>query len=288
MRGPRVPHLLALSDASMAGTRWVGLTARDRNGGVRTFVLRGTRPSDRPRPLGRGDMAAWAPRGDVVVLAHQGGSRDGCRRVSVDVVHVSTEVPERAVTLPHLCGGIVSLGRDINTTYFTARSEGSVDTYSVGIDAVHPVLSGYRLLGVSPAADFLATPAGGRSTAGAGTSLFWLGTGGPIPYGTAHRPLRVDRVLAWSRDGSQAAVLGWDGVVHGVFVLDASAGSDERRLARFVGVVPGRSTFATFASDGTLYLSLDGVLVRYADGVTRQVALPAGVPQPMGPILWLP
>jgi hypothetical protein len=226
----------------------------------------------------------------VVALGHRGSASAGrCWGASIDLVHVAAGSTERVLGPPLLCGDLLALGRDINTTYFTERSGTGVGTYSVGIGATHAVLLDLEMQGVSPTADFLVLPVDtrGRRVRGLGTRLFWPGTGGPLAYGRPGDPLIVRRVLAWSQDGSQAAVIGHTPSLRGVFLLDTSASGDRRRSATYVAR-DARDTAATFARDGTLYVAVDGLLLSYADGAVRPVPLPGGAPRPAGPILWLP
>lgn len=289
-RGPRIPPAVALNDASLAAPGWVGVTVRGRDGVLGALVLTGTEHGVLPRPVGSGDLVAWAPRGDVVVLGHRRpASSDRCAGAAIELVHVTTGLGERELGRPALCGHLLALGRDIITTYFSARSGSRVGTYAVGIGVAHEVLMDHELQGVSPTTDFLMLPVDGRGSGlpGRGTVLYWPGRGGPLAFGRRASPLRVERVLAWSQDGSRAAVLGRGGTRRGVFLLDTSAGAQARRPGAYVAGA-GRSTTAAFARDGTLYVQVDGLLLRYREGETELVPLPSGAPRPVGPILWLP
>jgi hypothetical protein len=283
-QGPQIAPAVDLVDATEVGHGWLGLTAVV-HGRQTAFLLHGTSAFIEPTPIDTGDLVAWGPGGSSVAVSSHGRARaDGCRSERVDVTDVNTGIPQNVLDEPKGCGDVVSLGRSGAATYYTRAATGGVGIYFTGVVGVpHLVLDGYAMLSVSPVSDFLVVPAGGTSS---GAVLFWRGHGGPVPLGDANDDLIVGRVLAWSPDGAQAAVLGSLGLREGVFVLDSGPGV-ERREPTFV--VPGGPDIgASFNDEGVLYLVIGGHLFSYADGVLSDVLLPEGSPAPSGPIVWMP
>jgi hypothetical protein len=290
-RGPVIPSAVDLFDASYAGPGWIGLDASAPDGGTRAFLLRGTSPSVVPDRLAAGDLLAWGPGGRSLAIAHRGEPDGaGCRRIWINVVTVQTGLSQRVLD-DRSCGDVRSLGRGWTATYLTWVRPGRTEVEYAGVSGVrHPVLPGYDLLSVSPNSDFLGAPATGERR-GRGAVLFWRGHGGPLQLGTAQGQLVITRVLCWAPDGSRALVEGQLLATRGLFQIEGGPGptSSRREPSFLVGPVPDRlSTSATYASDGSLYLSIAGRLFRYRDGGSREIALPVGAPPPSGPIVWLP
>lgn len=296
-QGPQIAPAVDLVDATEVGQGWLGLTAVV-HGRQAAFILHGTSPFIEPTPIGTGDLVAWGPGGSSVAVSSHGRARaDGCRSERIDVTDVNTGITQNVLEQPKGCGDLVSLGRSGAATYYTRSATGGVGIYFTGVVGVpHLVLDGYAMLSVSPASDFLVVPANGTSSGGppfggpggapSSAVLFWRGRGGPVGLGDANDDLIVERVLAWSPDGAQAAVVGSLGPREGVFVLDAGP-RVERREPTFV-VPGGHDLGATFDDEGVLYLVIGGHLFSYADGVLSDVLLPEGSPAPSGPIVWMP
>jgi len=296
--GPQIAPALALIDATGVGQGWLGLTASI-HGRQAAFLLHGTSPFIEPTLIDTGDLVAWGPGGSsVAVSSHRRTRPGGCRYERIDVTDVNTGIVENVLEQRKGCGHLVSLGRSEAATYYTRSTPSDVGIFFTGVVGVpHLVLDGYGMLSVSPASDFLVVPAGGSTTGGppfgssdgtpSGAVLFWQGHGGPVRLGDARKDLIVERVLAWSPDGAQAAMLGSLGSRHGVFVLDAGPGV-ERRAPTFV-VPGGHDLGATFDDQGMLYLVIGGHVFSYLDGVLSDVLLPGeDAPPPSGPIVWMP
>ena len=292
-QGPQIAPAVDLVDATEVGRGWLGLTGIV-HGRQTAFLRHGTSPFTEPTPIASGDLVAWGPGGSSVAVSSHGRPRaDGCRPERIDVTDVNTGITQNVLDQLPGCGRLISLGRSGAATYFTRSASTGVGIYFTGVVGVpHLVLDGYGMLSVSPASDFLVVPVVGASGGGSpfgspvGTVLFWRGHGGPVPLGDANDDLIVQRVLAWSPDGAQAAVVGSLGPRTGVFVLDAGPGIDRRQP---IFVVPGgRDLGATFDDEGVLYLVIGGHLLSYVDGLLSDVLLPAGSPTPSGPIVWMP
>ncbi len=286
--GPAVPPIREISDASLAGPDQIGLTVAEPDGLVGALLLRALSAEDSPVKLGEGSLVAWGPRGGEVAIARSGPRLARCGSVSIDVVRVATGAATRAFSQGHLCGDLISLGRDAQATYFTKYANGHVGIYYVSTGLPHRVLSGYAMLSVSPASDFLVARAWQRSASEGlrGTLLFWRGTGSPLPFGSTSNGLLVDRTLAWSQDASTALVAGTLGSKRGIFLIRAGPNGTEQ--APLFVAAKGKSVGAVFSADGTVYLAIDGRLLRYTNGAVDSIALPAGAPPPAGPLAWLP
>lgn len=123
------------------------------------FVLHGTAPSDRPILLGSGDLVAWGPDGQHVVVATRAPLADDCHReVAIDLIRVETGDAERVFSQRHLCGDLLSVGRDGLATFFTRLSNDRLGIFYAGIGVAHLVLPDHALLSISSTSDMLVTP----------------------------------------------------------------------------------------------------------------------------------
>ncbi len=306
--GPTVGAPIELVDASLAGPGWVGITTVGPRGNLVASIVKGALLSDLPIRLGSGDLVAWGPQGKDVAIARQGPMRHGCHRASIQVIGL--DGPDtRVLDERHLCGDLLSLGRDGAFTYFTRVADGRTVISSFGLGLTRTVLPGRELLSVSPASDFLMVapppiqmvapppihPVPGRPAEGRAPDIVpgpsravsyrrATGAGQPADYRSGRRALEGDRVLAWSPDSSRAAVVGRLGADHGIFLVNTGAG-DVRRVP--VLMVRGRDRLgAAFTPTGAVYLASGGHLYRYTEWLSS-VVLPTGGP-PTGPMAWLP
>lgn len=118
------------------------------------------------------------------------------------------------------------------------------------------------------------------------TLLGWQGVGGPIVVGRGSDPLIIERVLAWSPDGAEVALIGSVGATSGVFRLDAGSGTGVREpelVVRSPDVLD-----ATFGVDGSLYLTRHDEILVARDGSIARLPLPSGARGHAGPVLWIP
>jgi hypothetical protein len=291
--GPSVPaRTVELVDLSGTAPGWIGLERRTRERRV-AAVVRGTVADADVDRLGSGDLVAWGPGGRSLVFARNGPpERDGCAPVRISLVTVLTQKIGWALDDPGFCGPVLSLSRSEAATYFTAASGDRLSVYLTGsIGVPHLTFDGVGMLSASPPAAFLLRPdASPRTSSGAsreaGTMLGWKGIGGPVSVGDGEHVLAVDRVLAWSSDGSRVALVGTMGARSGVFVLFAGSGTGPR-VPRYV-MPAGRTVDGTFDAYGRLYLATDGAIYVTRDDEPARIALPAGAPAPSGPIVWIP
>ena len=185
---------------------------------------------------------------------------------------------------PSFCGPVVSISKSAAATYFTAPSGDRMGVYLTGSVAVpHLMFEDVAMVSAFPPSAFLLEgPRGGSD----GTLLGWKGIGGPISVSYEDDPLVIDRVLAWSADGSEVALVGSIGLTSGLFRLDAGSGSGVREPELVLG--SPEVLGATFAADGSLFVTRrEGVLVDIEGSITR-LPLPVGLEHVSGPVLWIP
>jgi hypothetical protein len=257
---------------------------------VAVSVVRGVAPDADVLGLGRGDLVAWGPGGSTLVFARNGRSaRAGCAPVRISLVSVVTEEVRWALDDPGFCGPVLSLSRSAAATYFTAASGDRLGVYLTGTVGVpHLMFDDLGMISASPPSAFLLARGTSRRdpSSGAGTLLGWKGIGGPVVVGRGEDVLAIDRILAWSRDGRRVALVGTLGVRRGVFVVDAGSGSAIRVPRYVMPAAPGLD--ATFDAGGRLYLVRNGEVFVAGRGTLRRLPLPAAVPSPSGPVVWIP
>jgi hypothetical protein len=272
------------------------------DGTLQGSVLRFLASGDRAVPLVRGDLVSWGARGASVVVAHRGSLRDGCREVSIGSVRLVPSIRQRDLFRPHLCGDVLSIGRDALTTFFTLERRGRIHTFFAGYHRSHLVLRDHAMVSVSLASDLIVVPAAsvpvsvsdlsGRPDAFPpqldGASLFFLGLGdnGPIPYGVGGESFGISRVMAWSVDSLAAIVDGRLGDQRGLYLVDGGPGDGIDRP--FYLGPSGTDSFATFSEGGVGIVVRGGRFSLVRDGRVNTLRVPAGAPAPQGPIVWIP
>ena len=292
--GPPVARRTAeLVDVSGASSGWVGLERRADRREVAVAVLRGVAPDADVVGLGHGDLVAWGPGGASLVFARNGRAAPaGCASVRISLVTVVTEKVEWALDDPGFCGPVLSLSRSAAATYFTAASGDRLSVYLTGsVGVPHLMFDGVGIISARPPSAFLLTPdpvrtSRGDPSSGTGTLLGWKGIGGPVTVGRGDDVLAIERILAWSSDGSHVALVGTLGARRGVFVLDAGSGSSIR-VPRYV-MPAGPELDAAFDGRGRLYLAGDDGIFVAGEHSPSRIPLPAGAPPPAGPIVWIP
>jgi hypothetical protein len=280
VRGPRVPAGVAeLVDAGGA----LGVERRTRDGRTRVSMLHGLDREAALERVGRGDLVAWAPDGDSIVFVRNRSGDEGCARVRIRLVSLPTRRVGWALDDPSFCGPVSSISRSAAATYFTAPSGDRVGVYLTGTVGVpHLVFDEAAMVSAYPPAAFLLDDVNPEA---AETLLGWRGVGGPISVGRGDQPLVIDRVLAWSPDGSEVALVGWVGETSGVFRLDAGSGTGVREPDL---VLRSRDVLdAAFAGDGSLFLTRRTEILVERDGSIARLTLPGGA-EAVGPVLWTP
>ena len=302
-RGPRVRQPIELVSADGVEPGMIGVTSRAPDGDQRGSLLRFLSPIDRASPLVRGDLVTWGSRGASVVVVKRGPLLDACRRhLAIVIKTILPGLVERQYDRT-MCGDILSVGRDSNTTYFTRRWHDRVDLVSAGYGRTHHVLSDFALLSISPASDMVVVPAAALPTPVValatlrdggdtpppsvfGTSSFFRGLrGAPRPYRSGQERLWIDRVLAWSPDSAMALVAGRLGDRVGLYEIAAGPGR-RTEPPRWVGPIQG-ATWASFADDGLAFVWTDHRLFVLRGGELQPLSIPEGAPQPGGPLVWL-
>jgi hypothetical protein len=302
-RGPRVREPIGLVNADGAEPGMVGVTSRAPDGDQIGSLLRFLSPLDRAERLVRGDLVSWGSRGASVVAVKRGPLLGACRRHLAIVIKTIVPGLSEHQFDRTMCGDILSVGRDSNTTYFTRRWRDRVDLVAAGYGRTHQVLPDYALLSISSASDMVVVPAaalpspvvslatlrdGGDVPPAAvfGTSSFFRGLrGAPRPYRSGHDRLWVDRVLSWSPDSAVALVTGRLGDRVGLYEIAAGPGR-RTEPPRWVGPIQGE-TWASFADDGFAFVWTDDRLFGLRDGDLQPLSVPVGAPQPDGPLVWL-
>jgi hypothetical protein len=270
--GPEIPRALELVDARAAGAGWVGLTAKH-GSGEQAYLLHGTSPKVAPVSLARGERIAWGPGGASLASVSDVPRPGAC--MGLRVLNVLNGIGDH---LLDVCSRVDGLGRSSTATYFSTVDGDLHFTGVVGV--VHRILTGSRLLSVSPASDFLV------ASQETGSAWYWQGSGEPIRLGTKEADLRIGSVLAWSPDGSRVAVQGRLGQLSGIWLIDAGPGPGPRE-PRFV-VPSGSNVEATFSDAGTLFVVVNGHLMVLQDRGLADVLLPPHTPPPSGPFVWIP
>ena len=287
-RGPDVPRrVIELVDVSSAELGAIGIERRLPDGRTGVAVLPAVEPGANPERLGRGDLVAWGPDGRSVVFATNRPRSAGCPRVRIRLVAVRTREVGWALDDPGFCGPVVSVSRSAAATYFTAPSGDRTGVYLTGsVGVPHLMFDDVAMVSASPPGAFLLAPSRTDDDDAGSAVLGWQGVGGPLTVGRGDDPLIVERVLSWSPDGAEVALVGSVGATTGVFRLDAGSGTGVREpelVVRTPDVLDG-----TFGVDGSLFLSLPAGIIVERDGSISRLSLPDGARGAAGPILWIP
>ena len=282
----------------------LGYTQVLADGTLEAYVAPSPSAGGRPRRLIGGDLVSWDASGTSVVAARRGDVVGGCHRgVSIAVADLVLATRQRVFFDRRSCADLLAVARSGVRTTVSIDRGGRIGTFSVGRRTFHPEISGHVLAGASPGGDLLVTPAAagdfpgiaplrGRARAAApvarstgATVVYWPGRGGPAPLGDAGDVV-VDRVLAWSDDGSTALAVGDVASIPSVFVTTAVPAA--REVARVIARVSGAVTGGALAGDGTAYVAMDGRILESRGGVAAPLAASSAAPRAVGPMTWLP
>ena len=293
-RGPALPSDVAeLVDVSSADFGAIGIERRASDGRTAVSVVHPIERDAVFERLGRGDLVAWGPEGRSLVFATNRDRPGDCSRVRIRLLDLRTRTVEWALDDPGFCGPVVSISKSAAATYFTAPSGDRLGVYLTGsVGVPHLMFDNVAMVSAHPPAAFLFADAPSAAREHDGdirseeTLLGWRGVGGPLMVGRGGDPLVVDRVLAWSSDGAEVALVGSLGATSGVFRLDAGSGTDVRE-PDLVFASPDVLD-ATFGPDGSLFLTRQAEIVVERHGSISRLPLPEGARGVTGPILWVP
>jgi hypothetical protein len=192
------------------------------------------------------------------------------------------------------CGNLVSatLDRDLLVASFVRDGRVEVDA----IWPQNPTVLFHDLahVSVSPRGTLLfVAPEGDLNALGvwpgtpSGPMFVWPGSGSPRPL-VRGADLFVQRVLAWSADGSQVVVNGSVRGRRGMWLVYVPAGTIQPLLRP--GVLSRRpaSSGAAFDDEGTVFAAVPGTIVAATDAGVFPLDLPPDAPSPAGPLAWLP
>jgi hypothetical protein len=297
-RGPRVRAPLEFVDASLAHPGWIGVTSAlhgDRRG---ASVLVLEPPAARSLSIRRGRLVAWAPTGESVTVADETAGVGCDRRLTVWTHEFSLGTSATRYRGP-VCGDLYSMGSTTSAPFLTLVHNGGSIVEMVGLGFLHPVLENRLLLSISIASDLLVVPAsavgpppGTTSAQPPGLQLFYRSPlrDPPVEIQTGGENLYPEEVLAWSRDGTLAYVLGTvgghDRGVYEIRVGPGSASHPPTRAPSLVVLTEAARVRATVASNDRLILALDDhVYVAGPDGL-EALTVPDGAGSPDGPLVW--
>ena len=108
----------------------------------------------------------------------------------------------------------------------------------------------------------------------------------PLSFGSAGQPLQPLAFLTWSWDASEAYLLGSYQGVRGVYRVTIAPGVGLRE-PELVEQTEATTVHATVTNGGDLFLLLDGRLWFDRANTIAPLSLPAGAPDPAGPLLWV-
>jgi hypothetical protein len=301
VRGSRVPRAIELIDARGVNSGAVGLTSELPNGQVQASILRFLGPDDRPTPVLKGDVVSWGPQGTTVLAGRRGPLRAGCRRsVSIVWARLVPALRERKYADPSLCGDLLSIGLDNQSTMFTLDRGGRVGIYFAGIGRIHRVLDGYAMVAVSALSDLIVVPQASLAALrplaarpeqaradllGAGLYFQGSGEGRPLPYRDGPFQFAVARMLTWSPSGASAVVVGSQGFRRGFYLLDTASG-DGLDTPTYVGPVSGIPYGTITSTDDVIVETSEGLFVSF-EGELVRIEPPVDAPAPNGPIVWI-
>jgi WD40 repeat protein len=238
----------------------------------------------RPRFLAGRRTVGLAGDGRGVFVSSSGHITGGrCDYSVLESVEARSGDRERLFT--SVCARVRNVGSDGIIDYLTLASDTGSGVYALGYREIHPVLRGYELLSVSPQGDLLVAPSPGDEE----VVLFWQGRGSPVQVRSEGAPLEVEHALAWSTDGARAALLGSIRGTRAVWSIGSGPSArGDRPVQVSPRLDPDEVPGAAFDPEGRLFLATGGSLWVVRHGLRNEVPLPEDIPEPSGPLLWLP
>lgn len=296
--GPLVPVAEELHAAGARGNRLL-LIADDAGAQGVAFALSDLSPSGRLREVASGEVLSPSTDGTALLVGRSrptGGDEVGCASHSFTLsrIELATGRGRSLFEGRVACGNLVSatLDRDLLVASFVRDGRVEVDA----IWPQNPTVLFHDLahVSVSPRGTLLfVEPEGDLNALGvwpgtpSGPVFVWPGSGSPRPL-VSGVDLLVQRVLAWSPDGSQVIVNGSVRGERGMWLVYVPAGTIEPLLRP--GVLSRRpaSSGAAFDDEGTVFAAVPGTIVVASDAGVFPLELPPDAPSPAGPLAWLP
>jgi len=290
--GPHIDRPVELVNASGSSPGWIGLTTAD--GRRRTAsVLHSVTPDSRVTSIVTGDLVSWSAGGLDVTSLRFGPRTHGCiRHVEIKNWVVAFGTDEVRFDGP-MCGLPLSIARGGTFDYLVAANGPSATIRIIGAGYTERFMDDHVLVGLSTRGDFLVTPVprpgevpGSRPPPG--LQLFHHPPlNDPVTFGTVGQPLLPLAFLSWSWDASEAYILGSYGGVRGVYRVTIAPGVN-LRVPELVQQTDAEMVDATVTNTGDLFLLVDGRLSYEHGDPLVPLTLPAGAPEPAGPMLWVP
>jgi hypothetical protein len=292
-KGPHVDRPVELVSASGASPGWIGLTSAE--GRRRTAsVVHSVTPDSRATPIATGDLVSWSAAGEELTSLRFGPRRHGCmRHVEIRSWVVAFGTDEIRFDDP-MCGLPLSIARGGTFDYLVEANGTTASIRIIGADYTERFMQDHVLVGLSDRGDFLVTPVPRPGEVPGdvpppGLQFFHRRPpkSGPMAFGTEGQPLLSLAFLSWSWDANEAYILGSYGGVRGVYRVTLGPGVN-LRVPELVHETDAETVDATVTNVGDLFLLLDDRLTYEHGEEVEALQLPAGAPEPAGPMLWVP
>lgn len=295
--GPLVPVAEELHAAGARGNQLL-LIADDAGARGVAFALPDLSPGGRLREVASGEVLSLSTDGRALLVGRSRptGGQEGCgsHAVTLSRIDLATGRGRDLFEGRVACGNLVSATLDRDLLVASFLRDGRVE-----VDAIWPqnptvLFHDLTHVSVSPRGTLLfVAPEGDLNALGvwpgtpSGPVSVWPGSGSPRPL-VSGADLFVQRVLAWSADGSQVVVNGSLRGERGMWLVYVPAGTIQPVLRP--GVLSRRpaSSGAAFDDQGSLFAAVPGSIVVATDAGVFPLELPRDAPSPAGPLAWLP
>jgi hypothetical protein len=296
--GPLVPVAEELLAAGSLDNQLL-LIADDAGAQGVAFALSDLSPSGRLREVASGEVLSLSTDGSALLVGRSrsiGGGEMGCGSHAFTLSRVDLATGRRRDVFEGriACGNLVSatLDRDLLVASFVRDGRVEVDA----IWPQNPTVLFHDLahVSVSPRGTLLfVAPEGDLNALGvwpgtpSGPMFVWPGSGSPRPL-VSGADLIVQRVLAWSADGSQVVVNGSVRGQRGMWLVYVPAGTIQPLLRPGVLSRRSASSGAAFDDEGSVFAAVPGTIVVATEAGVFPLDLPPDAPSPAGPLAWLP
>jgi hypothetical protein len=288
--GPHVQHPIELVSAAQASPGWIGVTSVE--GRWRTAsVVHSLSPDGNVNTIARANLITWSAGGADLTSLRYGPPTTGCRRhVDIRSWVVSFGTSETEFD-GGMCGLPLTIARDGSFAYVVSVHGTSTSIRIVSTGYTQRFMDDHQLLGLSTRGDFLVTPVPRpgevADTPPPGLQLFHRPPlNDPVSFGSKREPLQPLKFLSWSWDASEAYLLATYAGVRGIYRVTIAPGVGLRK-PDLVERTDATTAEATVTVDGDVFMLLDGQLSLEHGEDVAPVALPAGAPPLVGPMLWV-